>query len=90
MNMSEIIANALNILTEQALHGEPITYGNLLDRLGIERKGRPAGQVATPYLNLVAVYCMGAGVPPLTVMVVNGPRSKNPGQPGNGFLYLVS
>ena len=46
MNMSEIIANTLNILTEQAQHGGTITYGDLLDRLGIERKGRPAGQVA--------------------------------------------
>ena len=86
VNMSEIIANTLNILKEQAQHGEPITYGGLLGRLGIDLKGRPAGQVATPpYLNLVAVYCMGAGVPPLTVLVVNGPRSKNPGQPGDGF-----
>ena len=85
-NLREIIANAIHILTELARRGETITYGDLLEQLGINRRRRPAGQVAAPYLNLVAVYCIAVGVPPLTVLVVNGPVSPNPGQPGDGFL----
>ena len=85
-NLREIVANALNILTELARRGETITYGDLLQQLGINRRRRPAGQVAAPYLNLVVVYCIAVGVPPLSVLVVNGPNSPNAGQPGEGFF----
>ena len=85
-NRRETIAKALEILTELARRHETITYGELVKRLRVTGNRRPIGQVAARYLDPVAVYCIAVGVPPLTVLVVNGPKSPNPGQPGNGFF----
>lgn len=85
-NLRQIIANTLVILTQVAQQGETITYGELLRQLGINLGRRRAGQVAAPYLDRVTVFCIALGLPPLSVLVVNGPRSQNAGQPGPGFF----
>ena len=82
----ELIAKTLDILTDLAQRHETISYGDLLNRLGITGERRPIGQIAARYLDPVAVYCIAVGVPPLTVLVVNGPKSSKPGQPGSGFF----
>ena len=82
----ELIAKTLDILTDLAQRHETISYGDLLNRLGITGERRPIGQIAARYLDPVAVCCTAVGVPPLTVLIVNGPKSSKPGQPGSGFF----
>ena len=75
----EITANSLDILIGLAKRGQTITYGELLEQLSIETNQFP-GHYPHPYLALLAGYCIGAGVPPLTVLVV-----RKDGQVGGGF-----
>ncbi len=91
-SLPEIIADALIILIELALYGggKTINHGDFLDQLGINWRDRPVGQVVARYLDLVTAYCTGAGLLPLTVLVVGGPRSGNSGQPGAGFYVWFS
>ena len=76
----------LDILIELARHGrgETITYGDLVKQLGIRTRDPYAGRVIALHLNRVAFYCLGAGVPPLTVLVVD----KKTGKPSGAFKAL--
>ena len=77
-NSRETMAKALEILTELARRHETITYEDLIKRLGVASEKRPIGQLAARYLDPIAVHCIAVGVPPLTVLVVNGPNSSKP------------
>ena len=76
----EITANSLDILIGLAKRGQTIAYGELLEQLGIKTNQFP-GQYLHPYLALLTGYCIGVGVPPLTVLVV-----RKDGQIGDGFM----
>ena len=65
----ENAANALDLLIGLAKRGETITYGELLDQLGVKTNQFP-GQYLHPHLDLLTGYCIGVGVPPATVLVV--------------------
>ncbi len=79
MQTREIIANMIEILTDQAIKREPITYGDLFKALRLDTN-RPVGQVVGEYLDYVAVYCITANIPSLSVMAVN-----QTGEVGEGF-----
>ena len=58
---------------------DTITYGTLQRQFSIEPH-RPTRDAVGPYLDLLTGYCIGMGVPPLTVLAV-----RESGEPGGGF-----
>ncbi len=81
-DIREIAANALDLLIGLAKRAETITYGELLQQLGVKTKQFP-GQYLHPHLDLLTGYCIGVGVPPVTVLVV-----RKDGKIGEGFKKL--
>ena len=69
----------MTILIDQAGLRLPITYGAILDKMGI-RKTRGAYSRLTTELNIIAALCVGIGIPLLSAIAVNAS-----GKPGKGF-----
>jgi putative restriction endonuclease len=64
-----------NFLTKKALENQTCTYTELANFVGVHPR------VTRFFLSLIQDYCLNRGLPPLTILVVNGT-----GVPGPGFI----
>ncbi|MEY2631526.1 MAG: hypothetical protein RIR00_180 [Pseudomonadota bacterium] len=75
INQTDRARLAWNVLTHQASQKEPITYGELGQKIGIHHR-------AVRYaLGPIQDYCLENNLPPLTILVIN-----QTGKPGTGFI----
>lgn len=75
INQAERAYRAWPILTQRAIEGKTITYGELGTILGVHHR-------AIRYvLSLIQDYCLEEKLPPLTILIVN-----QGGKPGTGFI----
>jgi len=75
MSTYERAIQIYQILIAAACHRQVLTYEILGKMIGVPRQG------LAPHLDHLMRYCQRAGLPPLTVLVVQ----KDSGKPGEGF-----
>ncbi len=79
----------LNALQLMAVQRQTVTYQTLATLLGLPTQGNAMSNAVSQVLGDVFAFCLRAGLPPLTVLVVRK-RGTDKGIPGPGFwkLYL--
>jgi hypothetical protein len=79
----------LNLLQLMAVQRQTVTYETLAIMLGLPSQGNALANAISPVLYDVFDFCVAAGLPALTVLVVRK-SGKDKGLPGPGFWKVYS